>query len=124
MIHDGFSEFISVAAYISTSTGTVYIQPGASTTPTSGNAETLITRRLTGSTTNGRFGAAIGFSDVNGDGYIDFLTSANILSSNNGVAYIFINNKTNSYFTGNFANDAGTIITNPNAWRLGYNIGY
>ncbi len=131
--NDGFAEFISSATRYSNSgeTGRVYIQPGAATAPTSGNVDVQVSRRLTGSATIGRFGAAIGFNDINGDGYMDFLTSANVIAPsggvvNDGMAYIFLNNKTNSYFTGNFATDANTRITGQllAGKRFGYNIGY
>ena len=72
-----------------------------------------------------KVGAAMGFSDANGDGYLDFLTSVIVLSTSLGVAYIFLNNKTCSYFIGNAAVDANTtILGTVGSGRFGYSIDY
>lgn len=131
--NDGFAEFITSAGRYNAGNeiGRMYIQPGSASAPTGGNVESAITRRLSGSSSSGRFGAAMGFSDINGDGYLDLLTSANALqpaggTAFDGVAYIFLNNKTNAYFTGNIASDANATITGQlnGVRRFGYNIGF
>jgi hypothetical protein len=124
---DGFGELIIGAARFSggAANGKIYFVPGRAGTPTMQTiAAASITKTIVG-TTAGRFGAAFGLFDINGDGYLDLITSANATSSFNGKAYLYFNNKLNTYVNGTLESNANITITGEaGGGRFGYNLGF
>jgi hypothetical protein len=87
--NDGFADVL-VGSYGCTANtaGCAYLFNGSATGISSGLASSA-TITYTGQTASENFGRAVGFADVNGDGYLDAVVGANFYSSNSGRAFIF-----------------------------------
>ncbi|MDX1958230.1 MAG: FG-GAP repeat protein [Leptospiraceae bacterium] len=128
--NDGYAEFIIGAGRNigGASNGRVYMYSGSTTNPGGITVSASTLPKIITGNYAGRFGAAIGVSDINGDGYLDMLSSSNVAqpgggSVNDGISTIFYNNRATSYFNQSTENTANTIITGElNATgRFGYN---
>jgi hypothetical protein len=87
--NDGFADVLVGSYGCSANTaGCAYLFNGSASGIPSGLASSA-TITYYGQTTNERFGRAVGFADVNGDGYLDAVVGANFYSSSSGRAFIF-----------------------------------
>jgi hypothetical protein len=121
---DGFKDVIMGSAYINTGDGKMYIfhssSAGVPTLPVT-SANRVIIGEVGG---GGRFAAGISGSDINGDGYGDIITTANVLTNTqDGRVYIMYSNGT----TGISNTTAASITTKINPVfnsnkRFGYQV--
>lgn len=81
---DGYADVIIGAYGVSTGVGAAYLFLGGNT-----GIPTSPSKILNG--TNGQFGICVASAgDVNGDGYCDVIIGANVFSSGNGAAYVYL----------------------------------
>lgn len=119
---DGFNDVVLGAGYSTTGNGKMYIfyssSFGIPIVPiTSAN------RIILGESGGGRLAAAISGADLNGDGYGDIITSANVLNSNDGRIYVFHSSGANGITNTTAA--SAILKINPVAssgGRLGYQV--
>ena len=79
---DGVRDVVIGSSAASSSAGAVYVMTGTAASGSLSSATTIT------SASTQAFGVAVGYGDLNGDGFEEMLVGANTYSSNTGAAYI------------------------------------
>ncbi|MFO1471529.1 MAG: FG-GAP repeat protein [Turneriella sp.] len=86
---DGYADVIVGAYGYSSYTGRVYIFHSGGSGGVSATTTTSASTIITGEATNSYFGFSVATGDVNGDGYADVVSGANVYSTSTGRVYTF-----------------------------------
>ncbi|TGL59065.1 hypothetical protein EHQ58_09110 [Leptospira ognonensis] len=107
---DGYSDVVVGARNHSSSAGRVYIFNSAGSSGVTISSYSSASITISGESGSGMFGYALTSGDINGDGYIDLVVSANERNSNTGSVYVFHASGLSGITTTSAAS-ASTIIT-------------
>jgi len=108
--NDGYSDVIVGARNHSTSAGRVYIFNSAGSSGVTISSHSSASLTISGESGTSMFGYAVTSGDINGDGYIDLVVSANERNTHTGSVYVFHSSGVSGITTTSAAS-ASTIIT-------------
>ncbi len=120
--NDGYAELMIGAIGISPNTGASYIVAGAATL-TGGNVGTVATVEYDGVNAGDNYGRWLTTGDLNGDGYVEFISSAVSYLSGDGTGAVYIGylsidadedgvlGASGIFYTGSDCNDADATIS-------------